>query len=524
MALARHHHRGGGTKLLALCQRGKSARVSRACGARRKAVARPEVLDAVVRHGLVDEVSRRSKRLFAALGRRNGLPNIFLADMAQDYPGSAAARLSDTQRSRISLAAIALMAAARRTPEPFADATVRKLSRATGDDPLIPATAIWVWTEITAGVDVYDKWVEFPGLPAIWRKVAAQADLPYEPVNRLAYITVFQHALRPELEPVFRGFARRSDLTPSQKADLAGQLALYYYLVDEPERLMREGGSHADADQVQGARTLIGMARLRAGYDAAGARAVQAHIFDELATPGLPMRLSPGFDDTRLDPLERAGAKRELREIADEFVRRAREYCCEADVSMLFANASDCYRRAGDRERAIEVAREGLKHARPMTSLAWPEPRSPYLAAALYRAGNIEEALATKLLSDRLRFQNAGRAGEPRDARWLANDEDSDYAILLVREAVNSPDATFRRSASEALKDRCANSQDPGCRVQTAGLRAELAASLGDAAQVSEILGASVHSLGTTPGAASDAVELAAWWAHALELLRAPRR
>src|SRR6185436_10037620 len=223
-----------------------------------------------------------------------------------------------------------------------------------------------------------------------------------------------------------------------------------------------------------------------------------------LATPNIPMRLSAGFDDTRLDPLENAGAKRELREIGDEFVRRAREYCCEADVSMLFANVSDCYLRAGDRERAVEVAREGLKHAKPVSSLVWPEAdRSQYLAAALYRAGNIEEALATKLLSNRLRFRNAERAGEARDARWLADDEDSEYAILLVREAVKSPDAAFRRSASAALKDRCAKSQERDCRVLTDGLRAELAASLGDAAQVNEILGASAHSLGRSYGSAN---------------------
>src|SRR5262245_37913431 len=80
-----------------------------------------DVLDAVVRHGLVDEVSRRSKPLITAVGRRSGLLNIFLADMALDFPGSAAARLTDAQRSRISLAAIALMAAARRTPAQFAD-------------------------------------------------------------------------------------------------------------------------------------------------------------------------------------------------------------------------------------------------------------------------------------------------------------------------------------------------------------------------------------------------------------------
>lgn len=42
------------------------------------------VLDAVVRHGLVDEVSGESKRLIAALGRRNGMITVFLADMAEN--------------------------------------------------------------------------------------------------------------------------------------------------------------------------------------------------------------------------------------------------------------------------------------------------------------------------------------------------------------------------------------------------------------------------------------------------------
>jgi hypothetical protein len=483
------------------------------------------VLDAVVRHGLVDEVSGESKRLIAALGRRNGMITVFLADMAEEHPRSRAARMSEPQRRKVSLAAIALLSAARRTPDPFSDATVRRLSKAAGDDPLIPVAAIGVWKDLTAGVDVYDKWVEFPGLLAIWRKVEPGEDLPYEVVNELAAITVFHHALVAELEPMFRAFALRPDLTPSQKADLARQLVSFYDMTDEPERLLREGGSDAPDADLANTRTLIALVRLQAGYDAATVRAMQAHIFEELATPELPTRLIAGFHDDRLDPLERAGAKRELREIGDELLRRAHEYCCDSDVSILFANSSDSYRRAGDRARAVDVAREGLKHAAANDPTVHGEAqRGSYLAEALYRTGNIDEALSTGLLPATLRFRSAGRAGESADPRWIIDDDWPEYVTWLVREAMENPDDAWRRKVFDALKDRCAKSQESGCRLETDGLRAELAASLGEATEAHEILSAAARTLAGSRTHAPDAVELAAYWAHALEVLRAAKK
>jgi len=480
------------------------------------------VLDAVVRHGLIDEVSGESKRLIAALGQRNGKITVFLEDMAEAHPRSRAARMPEPQRRKVSLAAIALLSAARLTPDPFSNPTVRKLAKAAGSDPLIPITALGAWSEFTKGVDVYDKWVEFPGLLAIWKRVEQDKELPYEVVNELAAVTVFHHALVTDLEPVFRAFALRPDLTAAQKAKLAAQLADNYNLTDEAERLLREGGNDIPDDDLTYARIIIALARLQTGYDAASARTVQAHIFAELAIPRLPLVLTSGFDDVRLDPLERAGAKRELREIGDEILKRAREYCCHADVSMLFALASDSYLRAGDRARAVEIAREGLKHAPPANPKDDEEARrSSYLAAALYRAGNIDEALGTKLLPATLRFTNAGRAGESADPRWVIDDDWYEYAFWLVREAMKNPDSASRRKVFEALKDRCAKNQEAGCRLETDGLRAELAASLGEAALAHEILSAAARTLDESRARQSDAVDLAAYWAHALEVLRA---
>jgi hypothetical protein len=482
------------------------------------------VLDAVVRHGLVDEVSSESKQLIAALGRRDGKITVFLQDMAEEHPRSRAAAMPESQRRKVSLAAIALLTAARRKPNPFLDPTARRLAKAAGNDPLIPVTALGVWSEYTKGVDVYDKWVELPGLLAIWKRVEQDMEAPYDVVNELAAITVFHHALVAELEPLFRSFAQRPDLTAAQKAKLAAQLADNYNLTDEAERLLSEGGKDAPEDDLAYARIIIALARLQAGYDAASARVVQAHIFAELATPRLPLRLMAGFDDVRLGPLERAGAKRELREIGDEMLKRAREYCCNVDVSMLFANASDCYLRAGDRARAVEIAREGLKRAPPLNPHVDDQARrSSYLAAALYRTGNIDEALDTKLLPATLRFMNAGRAGESAEPRWVIDDDWNEYVFWLVREAMKNPDTTARRKVLEALKDRCAKSQEAGCRLETDGLRAELAASLGEAAQMHSILSAAARAIDESRSRRAYAVDLAAYWAHSLEVLQATR-
>src|SRR5262249_55707787 len=124
---------------------------------------------------------------------------------------------------------------------------------------------------------------------------------------------------------------------------------------DSAQMLLDAGGSKAEHYDLKAISAEIATGRLRtAGYDAMSAGIVARYLIDD----------GPNFWGRQFEALDKAKAFRELGLIGDAYLAQARQIKPELDALIsveLFAAASDCYLRAGNRDAAIAVAREGMR-------------------------------------------------------------------------------------------------------------------------------------------------------------------
>ena len=160
-----------------------------------------------------------------------------------------------------------------------------------------------------------------------------------------------------------------------------------------------------------------------------------------------------------------------MRELGAWYVREAEAVDYRPYKSKFYAAASDYYLRAGDRERALELARRALPYLpdliRAHGYFTRPERNDPAARAiamrgvgtdaviALYRAGAIDEALNTHYLTSKDRYLNAERAGEKKDPLWMLEVHWPEYFDHVAREAARSNDHEFQQRVYDGLVRSC---------------------------------------------------------------------
>ena len=487
-----------------------------------------DVTNAIIRHGLVELIPSHSAVLVRVVKDEIASEIALLQAMGVPIvkdPDRQTARAAD---SKMILAAVALLTAARHQANPFADPMVQSLTARASNHPLIPFIALLFWLDHLEEGNPSILRVDFAGLPEIWRRVKANREVAPEVVYELAMGAINHVRAREETQDLLRWYASRPNSSASRKAQIASVFARLFSLADEAERLMMSGGDSAPDYDIDDIHAEIATVRLMSRYDAKDARLVADEISDDFSR--IEAALFMGEDPRRV-ALEKSGAKAELREIAAKHLRLAQADQGIADAGDLYASASDCYRRAGDRDKALETAREGLPgvekafRARAaegsrQRQAAQAQGRGTAPVVALYRAGAIEEALKFGYLSGEDRFDNAELAGEPRNPQWILDDGWPLYISVMAQLTLVRGAPAWRRQVFDAMSKWCA-AQSSQCDEERVAELAALAASVGEEAQMKMHLGARAKKLETNAADPSAAVDLAAHWAHALGYLKA---
>jgi len=320
-----------------------------------------EVLEAVLRHGLTDLVPGKSGKLIRGLYGEIGEPGAKMdSPEAQILDSGAAEALRKSPRKSL-LAAMALVAAARHETDPFANPVYLKLAGQAKDDPRIPALALGMWIEVVGmSGSPPDFWVTHAGLPAIWDRAMARKEQDQLLLEDIAGTLAFLDELKPQAREFFLWYAKRPGLTPYQRVAAASRLARLFNLADDAASLMVGIGDTVEGYDVPGVRSSIAAARLEKGYDADAARIVMRAVFDSLGSSGLRFGAFSSFMSDERDALEHGGALNELRELGAECLRHAEATEGKPEAAEWYAAASDFYLRAGDRERAREIARRAI--------------------------------------------------------------------------------------------------------------------------------------------------------------------
>ena len=470
-----------------------------------------ETLEAVLRHGLVDLVPRKSGKLVRGLYKSVGAKH--------QIDSEAKAALRQGPRKSL-LAAVALLAAARHETNPFDDPIYLELARQAKEDPRIPVLAFSLWTEILeTGGSPPDFSVTHAGLPAIWDRAMARKEQDTLLLEDIAGSIVFNDDWKPRAKEFLLWYARRPDLTQDQRVITALRFTRNFDMPEEAASLLEGIGEDGEGFDIPALRDSIALARLARGYDAASAKRVMDSSLDGLARHAIRFG---SLEDANRDALERSGAREELRELGAEYLRRAEVLRraetpgAQSQSAELLAAASDAYLRAGDRERAREIARLGL----PLVCESVKElGRDTSPVIALYRTGAIEEALNTHCLTGTHRYLNAERAGEKRDPRWILDENWPTHLEFMAGEALRSSEHEFKRTVLDGLVRSCEKPLAE-CNDETLRKIAEIAASMGDEPRTTEALRAAARQLGT----ALSALYVAGPWAHCEEVLRAAQQ
>jgi len=340
--------------------------------------------------------------------------------------------------------------------------------------------------------------------------------------------------LKPQAREFLAWYTRRpEELTTDQRFQIAGSLARYFGMPDRADALLW-GFGHSTVWSMTSVRTDIAVARLAKGYNAASARLIVNTILESF---GIAVPRISDYDSGRRDALEHAGARDELRELGARYVLEAETRPQPPFDSELYAAASDYYRRAGDRERALELARRAVPSMPALVQRSFGlvpavnrmDPAAVANAAqgmgtdaavALYRAGAIGEALETGYLTGKSRYLNAARAGETKDPQWILDYRWPSDIDFMAREVAHSGDRKLQRRAADGLVRSCGRSLED-CSAQTLRNIAQVAAGGGDEATMTKALEAAVRQLDHKEKDANDwALTVAAPWAHCEELLR----
>ncbi|HET9472916.1 MAG TPA: hypothetical protein VFO82_03430 [Steroidobacteraceae bacterium] len=477
----------------------------------------------MLRHGLVDLVPDKSDVLVRALDSVE--PQVLYAGMSS--------ALREGERKSL-LAAMALVAAARHETGPFSKPIYMGLAHAANDDPRIPVLALAVWVKFVA----MNGWepdfrVTHAGLAAIWERAEGRRRQDAALLADIAADLGFLEELKPQARELLVWYAQRpEELTTGQRVRMATQLARYF---DRPETAasLLEGLGESRVWSIFGVRTDIAVARLAKSYDAASARHIVISI---LGLANISGRHIHDFNPVKRDALERSGAREELRELGAAYVREADVTDYRPFKSEYFAAASDYYLRAGERERAIELARHALRYMPDLLrdQVGYVGVDRNDLAAmalamrgvgtdaviALYRTGAVDEALKSHALTGKDRYLNAERAGEEKDPLWMLENPWPEYFDQMAREAARSKDRGFQQRTYGGLVRSCGKSL-ADCSTQTLRNIAVVAAGMGDRTRMKAALAAVVRQIEKGKDSDSWAVYVAGPWAHCEEVLRA---
>ncbi|NEX93004.1 hypothetical protein, partial [Caulobacter sp. 17J65-9] len=225
----------------------------------------------------------------------------------------------------------------------------------------------------------------------------------------------------------------RGDAGPDVRAHVAERL-LWRDEIDEASRLMPANG-----DLRLAAR--IAVARLARGADPAAVTAVVRWLQHDLAQTSAAHAVWPEEVTRFLRALAGAGAQADVRFLAALYLERSRAPLAHegtetrADWAAL---ASDAFRIAGDFDAADAAGREGLQVIDPLIAkwtrrieAGYPDAESHlhFLrvapARALYRAGRVDEALATGRIRAMDRWRDANETGvETPDIGWVIAEQD----------------------------------------------------------------------------------------------------
>jgi hypothetical protein len=428
------------------------------------------------------------------------------------------------------LAAMALAAAARHDVNPFANAIYRELARQAQDDPRIPVLAMALWLELDGRyIAAPDRRASYAGLPAIWSRAVARRAVDADLLANIAGTEPFVEKFEPQAKAFLAWYAQRSGLTSEQRVATASRLARLLGMPEEGASLLKGMPVDVPGWELPGARSAIAMARLAKRYDAESARQLLYIFFTrfDIAPVNLEELEYTGMGGA----LEHSGARKELLELAAEYVRHAEPRAGKSLAAEWYAAASDLYLRAGDRKRAREIARRGL----PLVPASVAEaasgftgrklkmsPRAMALAAhgwgmapviALYRTGAIEEALSTGYLTGYDRYRNARRAGEKPDPQWVLDDKDATSIAFMVDDVADGGDRDVQQRAYEGLVVSCRKPLAK-CSLETLQQIATIAAGMGDELSMKEALAAAARQLDAAPKDEFPALYVAGTWAH----------
>lgn len=356
-------------------------------------------------------------------------------------------------------ASVVLAAALVRDADPLADPTVRAAMVAAGDDAEVLRSAVGV-ADMRVGGCVARPAGLLPVLSA------AEAHAEGAPWSLIALADVaFVRGYPEEGLDRLRRVAARGDATPEIRAHLAQRL-LWRGEVDEARRLVQAGGCglRLEAD--------IGMRLLARGHDPDAVVAVVRELECDLGQTGASHVVWP----ERLTPLLRAlagvGERAQVRRMGELYLARARAprpHEGPAKCADWAAMASDAFRIAGDREAAVAAAREGMEHVGRLVA-KWtrrleagnPDARvraeyelrfmraAP--ARALYRAGLVDEALATGRIRAMDRYDDALDTGvETPDVGWVIAEQDLAGLDEIKRRLIEAGDRAGAGALYEAL-------------------------------------------------------------------------
>jgi hypothetical protein len=116
-----------------------------------------DIADAIIRHGLMDLVPRKSRVLVRVAQEEVGSGTEFLKSLGVTLPAGPAEKAAREAGTKVILAAVALLTAARHQQDPFSDPLVHSLIGKASDDTSIPSVALGLWIHFINGGNTFDK-------------------------------------------------------------------------------------------------------------------------------------------------------------------------------------------------------------------------------------------------------------------------------------------------------------------------------------------------------------------------------
>jgi len=502
-----------------------------------------EQLEMVLRHGIVDLVPTKSDKLMRGLYDNIGEPDAKMdTEEEQELDSLTDTVLRKSARKSV-LAAMALVAAARYDTNPFANPVYLKLARKAKDDPQIPALALGLWIEAVGYSGSPPRFLlTHAGLPAIWDRAVARKEQDAILLEDIAHTVAYLGVLKPQALEFYLWYIQRPGLRAEQRVGPASAMGRFFGRPELAAALLEGVGDDVKSDfDIRSVRASVAAALLSKGFDAGSAKLVMTSIFEELNSSDFQFFVFDAFfNSEKLDALERGNARDELRELGAVCLRRAEAAGDQPVAADWYAAASEFYLRAGDRERAREMARLGLPFVpvflhrylesnwhgdrndpKAMTTATGGAGTKPVVA--LYRTDAIDEALRTGYLIGKYRYLNAERAGEKKDPQWMIDDTSPVDTAFMAREAESSTDRQFQQRAYDGLVRSCRRPLTD-CYGDTLEQIAQVAAGMGDEPRMKEALAAVTRQLDRGKFMDFPAQDVAGTWAHCEEVLPAARQ